>query len=92
MLKDATWGPGTIAMVAVVLVVAVAGAVVTIVNPDTLGFERYITLMTGLGAALGIGRGLAVYTGSKAPAATPPPVDAAAVEKLEEALAALKRG
>jgi hypothetical protein len=55
-------GPIQIVVIAIVALIAVAGAVVTIVKPATLNFEQYSTqlipeLVAGLGI-LGIGKGL----------------------------------
>ena len=61
MEKLNRWGPMTVLMVLVVTIVVLAGAVVSIVNPDTLSFEEYLdTLVKAAGAiaALGIGRGV----------------------------------
>ena len=69
----------TILVAAVVLIVAVAGAVVTIVNPDTLNFKDYIDALAIAGAGgglLGIGRG--ILGGAKQPGGFgPSPIDVA---------------
>jgi hypothetical protein len=55
-------GPIQVVVIAIVAIIAIAGAVVTIVKPSTLSFEQYSTqvipeLVAGLGV-LGIGKGL----------------------------------
>lgn len=52
----------TICVVAIVFIVAVVGGVVVITNPETLSFDQYVTVLTGLAIGsglLGIGRGIA---------------------------------
>lgn len=43
---------------ALVVIVAVAGAVVTITNPSAEPFDRYVTHITLLGSAFGLGIGV----------------------------------
>lgn len=55
------WGPATTLIVILVVIGALAGAVISIVNPDILSFDQLLNDLTkfviGLGA-LGIGRGI----------------------------------
>jgi hypothetical protein len=43
----------------VFVLAALAGAIVTVVEPTTLSFEDYLTKLSVFGGALGIGRGIA---------------------------------
>lgn len=55
-----SWGPATVIVVALVTIVAAAGAVVVITNPQTLDFQHYVDVLVGAAVAtglLGIGRG-----------------------------------
>lgn len=52
----------TICVVAIVLIVTIVGGIVVITNPQTLSFDQYVTVLTGLAIGsglLGIGRGIA---------------------------------
>lgn len=65
-----SWGPATVLVVGIALIVVAAGAVVCIVNPDALSFSEYTERLAWLGASAGglaIGRG--VLEGKKAEAA-----------------------
>lgn len=62
----------TIAVAVIAVIVVLAGALVTIINPDALSFNQYLTALSqaAIGAgALGIGRG--ILGASKAANATP---------------------
>jgi hypothetical protein len=51
----------TLIQVTLTLLVALVGGVVTIVNPDALGFDEYVQLLVALSVGnglLGVGRGL----------------------------------
>lgn len=59
LLED--WGPMTVLVFIVVVIIVLAGAVVTIVNPDQLTFELYLKYLVGAAGGaglLGIGRGI----------------------------------
>jgi hypothetical protein len=61
MKLPTSWGPATVLVVAVIVIVVAAGAVVTVVNPDTLSFSDYLDTLSkaAIGAGvLGVGRGL----------------------------------
>jgi hypothetical protein len=58
----------TLLVALIALIIVVAGAVVTIVNPDALPFDDYVKALATLGigaGALGVGRG--VLAGAKQP-------------------------
>jgi hypothetical protein len=58
----------TLLVIALAVIVGVAGEVVTIVNPDSLSFDEYIKTLAGVAGAsglLGIGRG--ILAGAKQP-------------------------
>jgi hypothetical protein len=58
----------TLLVAALTIIIVIAGAVVMIVDPDTLSFEDYIKALAtmGIGAgALGVGRG--ILAGAKQP-------------------------
>lgn len=58
----------TLLVALIALIIVVAGAVVTIVNPDALPFDNYVKALATLGigaGALGVGRG--VLAGAKQP-------------------------
>lgn len=61
-----SWGPATILIVVVTVLAVLAGAVVVIVNPDTLSFQTYLEdLQRFLGAVAGLGLARAVHLGAQ---------------------------
>lgn len=85
MKPDTTWGPATVLVVALVVIVALAGAVVAVVNAagdsGSFSFQDYVNTLVGAAVAtglLGIGRGY--LAGKRAEAVT----DLAAAEKTYE--------
>ena len=48
----------TILTVAVVLIVVIAGGIVTIVRPESLSFHQYVSDIAIVGGALGLGAGI----------------------------------
>lgn len=60
--KFSSWGPVTVLLIGIVFILTVAGAVVTIVQPDTLSFESYLDKLQEFLIALGI---LGVARGAK---------------------------
>lgn len=65
-------------VVAGFIIVALVGGVVTITNPDTLPFEKYVTLVTALAGSaglLGVGRGIKSTANAKVIADAPPGKD-----------------
>jgi hypothetical protein len=76
MKLPTSWGPATVLVVAVIVIVVAAGAVVTVVNPDTLSFSDYLDTLSkaAIGAGvLGVGRGLLTGASSSAAAAPADP-------------------
>jgi hypothetical protein len=66
------WGPATVLVVLTVLIIVLAGAVVTIARPASLSFQAYLTALAGAAAASGLlslGRGQAHAGASHAKAA-----------------------
>ena len=54
------WGPATVLVVAIAVIIVLVGGVVCITNPDTLSFDAYLKALIGaiVGTGLlGIGRG-----------------------------------
>lgn len=48
-----------------VLLIALAGAVITVIHPETLAFKEYATITGGSAGVLGIGRGIAAHGRTK---------------------------
>ncbi len=61
MNKLNEWGPMTVLMILLVVIVAGVGGAVVIINPDALSFEDYLEQIKTLAlavAGLGVGRGI----------------------------------
>jgi Trk-type K+ transport system membrane component len=78
----------TAMVLALVLIVVIAGAVVTITNPNTLSFHQYVTDVTTLAGAIGlgagVGRGIEAY-GNAQVTKTESPYDTSAPENTPDA-------
>lgn len=78
-------GPATLLVCALAAIVVIAGAVVTIIDQDTLPFDDYVKTLAGVagaGGLLGIGRG--ILAGAKQPGGFgPSPKDVLQAELTE---------
>lgn len=97
MSKLNEWGPMTVLMILLVVIVAGVGGAVVIVNPEALSFEDYLEQIKTLAlavAGLGVGRGILAAGKHNADAkvqatalsstAEPPLVDTDALDDLED--------
>lgn len=66
-----SWGPATVLLVVLAMIVVAVGGVIAIVNPDTLSFAQYLNdLKTFALAVAGLGLARGVHLGLKANAPT----------------------
>lgn len=71
-----SWGPVTVLLVAIAAIVALAGAAVCVIHPDTLTFQQFLDILWKFAIALaGLGIGRGIHLGGKAAAGLAPDGD-----------------
>lgn len=69
-----TWGPATVLLVLVAVIVVAVGGVVTITHPETLSFSDYLDDLKQLGFAIaGLGGARALFAHAQAKTLDVPP-------------------